>query len=137
MGIALQHPGMLEKQERIAVLILLIVLMICGIGTWILDGVGKEPFATNYTPQSSEGSLVQWQGIVQKVISAGSGTQILTIGGTSVFLSSGSGSIQITEGDIVALYGTVQTYKGKKEIVVSDSADIRIIAESQGKNLRS
>jgi DNA/RNA endonuclease YhcR with UshA esterase domain len=128
---------MLEKQERIAVLILLVVLITCGIATWILDNMGKEPFAQNYTPQSSEGSLVKFQGIVQKVISAGSGTQILNIGGIQVFLSSAAGTTLVKEGDLVSLYGKIQNYKGKKEILVSNSADIRVIAESQGRDLRS
>jgi len=128
---------MLEKQERIAVLILFVVLITCGFGTWILDGMGKEPFARNYTPQSPEGSLVEWQGVVQKATSAGSGISILTVGGVQVFLSSTVEMTQIREGDLVSLYGKVQTYKGKREILVSDPADIRIIAESQGKDLRS
>ena len=128
---------MLEKQERIAVLILLIVLITCGCATWVFDGMGKEPFAENYTPQSSVGSLVVWEGPVQKVISAGSGIQILTIGGVQVFLPSASDTTMIKEGDLVSLCGTVQTYKGKREIVVSESTDIRVISESQGKDLRS
>ncbi|MFH0966156.1 MAG: hypothetical protein V1862_00520 [Methanobacteriota archaeon] len=128
---------MLEKQERIAVLILFAVLIICGIGTWIFDDMGKEPFACNYTPQIPEGSLVEWQGIVQKATSTGSGISFLTVGGVQVFLTSAVGMNQVKEGDLVVLYGKVQTYKGKREIVVSDSADIRILAESQGKDLRS
>lgn len=128
---------MLEKQERIAVLILSVVLITCGVGTWIFDGMGKEPFAINYTPQTSEGSLVAWQGIVQKAISTGSGTRILTVGGVQVFLSSAVGINQVKEGDLVSLLGTVQTYKGKREILVSGSDDIKIISGSQGRDLRS
>ncbi|PKL60293.1 MAG: hypothetical protein CVV33_03415 [Methanomicrobiales archaeon HGW-Methanomicrobiales-4] len=127
---------MLEKQERIAVLILFVVLIACGIGTWIFDGMGKDPFARNYTSESPEGTLVEWQGIVQKVTFTGSGTSILTVGGVQVFLSSAVGITPVKEGDLVSLYGTVQMYKGKREILVSDSADIRINAEFQAKDLR-
>jgi hypothetical protein len=127
---------MLEKQERIAVLILLIVLMICGIGTLVLDGMGKVQFAQNYTLQSPEGTLVAWDGIVQKVTLTGSGSGILLVNGVQVFLSSTNSGSQVQEGDLVNLYGTVQIYKGKREILVSNPDDFRIITGSQGRDLR-
>lgn len=128
---------MFEKQERIAILILLVVLAICAAGTVMLEGMGKEPFATRYTQQTSEGSLVTWQGIVQQVTPVSSGARILTVSGVPVFLSSAAGGVQVQAGDQVVVYGKVQVFKGKREILVSDQADIEVTAGSQGKNLRS
>jgi len=128
---------MFGKQERIAVLIMTVVLIICGVATVTLESIGKEPFAQNYTAQSPEGSLVILQGVVQEVTPLSSGTfNLLTINGIPVFLTQKAAKIQVTQGSLVSLCGIVQTYKGKKEVVVSDPEDIRIIAESQEKNLR-
>lgn len=119
---------MFEKQERIAILILLVVLAICAAGTVMLEGMGKEPFATRYTQQTSEGSLVTWQGIVQQVTPVSSGARILTVSGVPVFLSSAAGGVQVQAGDQVVVYGKVQVFKGKREILVSDPADIEVTA---------
>ena len=129
---------MLEKQERLAVLILVVVLVVCGGGTLVLDSMGKEPFSQRYSPDLSDGTLVDWDGIVQKITPVGLGSSlIMDVGGVQVFTSAFNGSDSLTKGDHISLYGEVQTWKGKREIMVSDEKDIRIISESQGKDLRS
>ena len=129
---------MLEKQERLAVLILVAVLIVCGGVTWVLETMGKEPFSQRYSPDLSDGTLVDWDGVVQKITPVGSGSSlIMDVGGVQVFTSASTGSDSLTIGDHISLYGEVQTWKGKREIMVSDETDIRIISESQGKNLRS
>jgi DNA/RNA endonuclease YhcR with UshA esterase domain len=126
---------MFERQERIAVVILIGVLLICGIVTVILESVGKAPFASNYSEKTSVGSLVILEGVVQKVTPIGSGDFcILLINGVQVFLSKSATKVPIGEGNLVSLYGIVTTYKGKREIIVSDRNDIRVIGQSQGKN---
>lgn len=129
---------MLERQERQAVLILVAVLIICGIATLALERVGKAPFAQPYDSQLPDGTLVAWEGIIQKITPVSQGSSlIMDVGGVTVFVSSPPVPVSPAEGDRIALYGVMQTWKGKKEILVSEGTDIRIIAVSQGKNLRS
>jgi len=37
--------------------------------------------------------------------------------------------VSLQKGDRISVYGIVQTYRGKKEIVVSTAEDVRIIPE--------
>lgn len=129
---------MIERQERTALLILFLVFISCALFTWIGDGVGKGPFAQNYTSESPEGSLVSHQGIVQKVTAtATGGNLILDMGDVSIFIPSpAAGMANISSGDFIHVYGIVQIWKGKREILVKDSGDISIISVFQGKNLR-
>lgn len=121
---------MLERAELTAGLILFSILLICGISTIILDMAGKQPFATEYSPDLSEGTLVHLKGPVQNVISLQGGKFcILKINGVSVFLSGDAAKFRVQEGTQLSLYGLVQVYKGEKEIVVGDPQDIRIIGE--------
>jgi hypothetical protein len=130
---------MIERQEQTALLILLVVFVCCAIFTWVGEGVGKSPFAQNYTLQSPEGALVSYQGPVQKITpTTAGGNLILDMGFVVVFIPSpAAGLIEISPGDFIHVYGTVQIWKGKREILVKDPADIIILTGSQGKNLRS
>lgn len=130
---------MLERQEKIAFLLIGAVLCICTISTLTLNTVGKAPFAQNFSPSSSEGSLVFYEGVVQKITVVGSGNSIiLNSGSVQIFIpSSVSQGITIVPGDIISLYGTVQTWKGQREILVEKSDDIIVTARSSVKNLRS
>jgi hypothetical protein len=130
---------MIERQERTALLILFLLFIACALFTWIGEGVGKGPFAQDYTSQSPEGALVSYQGIVEKVTAtATGGNLILDMGNVSVFISSpAAGMTNVSSGDFIHVYGIVQIWKGKREILVKDSEDITIVAVSQVKNLRS
>lgn len=130
---------MLERQEKIALVLIGVVLCICVISSLVLHTVGKSPFAQNFSQASSEGSLVFYEGIVQKVVVVGSGNSyILHSGSVQVFIpSSASQGITVAPGDTISLYGKVQTWKGQREILVENSGDIIVTAGSSGKNLRS
>nr|WP_319579588.1 hypothetical protein [uncultured Methanospirillum sp.] len=130
---------MIERQERTALLILLVILISCGIFAWVGEGVGKGPFARNYTSQSQEGELVSFQGIVQTVTHTATGENlILDLGGVTIFIPSpAAGMAEISQGDIIRVYGTVQIWKGKREILVKDPGDLTVLVGPQGKNLRS
>ena len=130
---------MIERQERTALLILLVVLVSCSIFAWVGEGVGKSPFARNYSSQSQEGELVSFQGIVQKVTQTTTGENlILNMGGVTIFIPSpAAGKVEISQGDLIGVYGTVQIWKGKREILVKDPGDLTVLAGSPGKNLRS
>jgi hypothetical protein len=130
---------MFEKQERTALMLLLVVLVSCGIFAWISEGIGKSPFAQNYTSEAAEGSLVSYLGVVQKVApTISGGNTILEMSGVQIFLpSSVSGDLKFSAGDTIQVYGVVQQWKEKREILVKDPKDITILVVSQGKNQRS
>ena len=44
--------------------------------------------------------------------------------------------LQVQQGDLIRVYGVVQTYHGKKEIILGSKDDIRIIPELTGKKCR-
>lgn len=130
---------MLERQEKIAFLLIGAVLCICVISALTLNAVGKAPFAQNFSPSSSEGSLVFYEGVVQKVVVVGSGNSLIVYSGpVQIFIpSSVAQGITMAPGDIISLYGTVQTWKGKREILVENHDDITVTAGSSVRNLRS
>lgn len=121
---------MIERQERTALLILLVVLLSCGIFAWICEDLGKSPFAHNYTTDSPEGTLVSHQGIVLKATPTTSGgNTILDVEGVQVFIpGSAAGKVEVTAGDKVLLFGIVQIWKGKREILVKDPEDLTILS---------
>ena len=129
---------MLENQERTALLILISVLCVCGLSTLVLEDLGKKPFAQNYSSSVPEGHLVYYEGIIQKIVKPDSADVcILEMNAVQVFIPSYSGNkILVNEGDVISLYGKVQTWKGKREIVVEEPNDITVIGVSLGNNLR-
>ncbi|MDD1728096.1 MAG: hypothetical protein LUQ50_03375 [Methanospirillum sp.] len=102
------------------------VLVICGVFAVISEGFGKGPFAQNYTINSPEGSLVSYQGIIQKVtVTSTGGNTILDMGAVQLFIPASVGAIDVVAGDTIQVYGTIQIWKGKREILVKNSKDIR------------
>lgn len=129
---------MLERQERLAVLILGVVLFICAGGTFVFETLGKESFSRPFSPDLPDGTLVSHEGTVQKVSRVGEGNSIiLDIVGIQVFIPAASDMSIPDPGDRVSLLGIIQTWKGKREIVVSEGEDFRIVEKFQGKNLHS
>ena len=118
---------MLGRQERVAILLLCGVALAVIAAHLVLVTVGKEPFASEYTEQSPDGSLVSINGTIdQATVIKNGGHVILTVRNTTVFIPSAvAGDHSFVRGTRVTLYGTVQTYEGKKEIQVSSIDDIR------------
>jgi DNA/RNA endonuclease YhcR with UshA esterase domain len=117
---------MLGKEEKIA-LLLLIGITVVTMGSYtVLESVGKGPFATQYEECSDEGALVSLQGDIEEVnILENGGHVILTISGIRVFIPAPvAAGYSFRKGDPISLYGTVQTYRGDKEIVVGAAGDI-------------
>lgn len=122
---------MFGHQERTA------ILMLCGVAIAVIAAhlvlvcVGKAPFATQFSPQSADGSLVRLEGVIdQATVLKNGGHVILTVRNTSVFIPAAvAGGHSFVKGTNITLYGTVQTYEGKKEIVINSPEDIRQIAE--------
>jgi len=123
----LKPSGMLGRQERVAILLLCGVALVVIAAHLVLVSVGKEPFASEYTEQSPDGSLARLDGTIdQATVIKNGGHVILTVRNTTVFIPAAvAGDHSFVKGTSVALYGTVQTYEGKKEILVNSIDDIR------------
>lgn len=117
---------MLGKEEKIALLLLIGITVVTMVSYSVLESVGKGPFATRYEETAHEGALVSLQGDIEEVnILENGGHIILTISGTRVFIPATVASgYSFRKGDPISLYGTVQTYRGDKEIVVGGAGDI-------------
>jgi len=120
---------MLTRQERTAGLILAIVVLIVFAGFVILETLGNSNFATPYSPDTPDGTLVVLQGPVEKVTSTRSGGElILRVNGTQVFIPAGAvPETPLKTGDTLVVYGIVQTYKGEKEVMARSKGDIRYV----------
>lgn len=117
-----------EHEERVA-LILMAGVLIAVLGAHLLLGyIGKPAFASPYSDTSKEGDLVVLRGQVNVVRSTNSGGHlIMEVGGVTVFVPGAiAGEIRINTGDQVTVYGTIQTYQGEKEIVISSPEDITV-----------
>ena len=116
-----------ERQEKTAVAILLLVTGVCLVGTYILDGMGKEEFSKDYTPGLPDGTLVRLGGTVGSLNPAAGGNLFLEVSGVRVFIPVSAGTVQdVQEGKGVHIIGTVQHWKGKEEIMIEDLADIQL-----------
>jgi len=118
---------MFGRQERVAILLLCGVAITVIAAHLVLVHLGKAPFASAYSQESPDGSLVRLDGpIDQATVIKNGGHIILTIRNVTVFIpSTVAGDHPFVKGTNVTLYGTVQTYEGKKEILIGSREDIR------------
>lgn len=118
-----------QSQEKLAVAILLLVIVVCLAGTVLLDGMGKEQFSKEYTPGMADGTLVRFEGVVGSVYHAAGGSQILDVSGVSIFIPASAGGIpDIQEGNRIKIIGAIQHWKGKEEILVEEADDITLVS---------
>jgi len=119
---------MFERQERTAIFLLAVVAIMVIVAHLLLSAVGKQPFARPFSNKSADGELVVFQGQIDQVtLTKSGGNLILTINNLTVFLSgSAAQGLSCQKGDSVVVYGIVQTYRGKKEIMVESPADISV-----------
>ena len=117
---------MLVRQEKIALILLFLVSIVLVASFIVLDNLGRATFATEYSPDSAEGTLVMHRGIVDRIDSTRTGGHlILDVSGVPVFIPERAArEINIATGDSVTVLGTVQIYRGEKEIVVEFADDI-------------
>jgi hypothetical protein len=124
-----QYSSMFERQERIAFL-LLVAVAIMVIGAHIvLAGFGKQPFARPFTNSSSDGELVVVEGQIDQIMLTKSGGHMtVSVNNLSIFLPAQIvQEVSLQKGDHISVYGIVQTYRGKKEIVVNAVADVHVL----------
>jgi len=120
---------MFEHQERLALILLLGVALIVVAALLILGSLGKPLFAHPYSSGSADGELVVFEGNIDQVSLTNNGGHMLAKSGDlSLFIPAEIVShTSPKQGDHVVVYGIVQTYKGKKEIVVNSEEDLRIV----------
>jgi len=120
---------MFERQERVAILLLVGVAIAVIVGHLVLAGLGKQPFARPFTNSSSDGELVVIEGQIDQIaLTKSGGHMTVSVNNLSIFLpASVVQAVTLQKGDRIAVYGIVQTYHGKKEIVVNAAEDVRIL----------
>ena len=120
---------MFVRQERVAVFLLVGVAVAVIVGHLVLAGLGKQPFARPFNNNSVDGELVVVEGMIDQItLTKSGGHMTLSVNNLSVFLPAQVvQGITLQKGDRISVYGIVQTYRGKKEIVVSDARDVRIL----------
>lgn len=118
----------LSRQEQIGFLLLILVTASCAAGSYLLDGIGKEAFATGYAPDLPEGTLVRHDGEVDSVTRTTRGGHfILQVRGTRVFIPERLMPDPVPiQGDQVGVLGTMQYWQGEPEIVVESRGDITV-----------
>ncbi len=120
---------MFGRQERVAILLLIAVAVAVILAHIVLVHIGKGPFASAYTDQSADGTLVSLSGNIDQVtVLSNGGHVVLSVNNVTVFVpATVAGDQAFASGTTVSLYGTVQTYRGKKEIVIGSADDIQEI----------
>lgn len=120
---------MFERQERVAILLLIGVAIAVIITHSVLAGFGKQPFARPFTNSSSDGELVLVEGQIDQItLIKNGGHMTVNVNNLSIFLPvQVVQEVSLQKGDRISVYGIVQTYRGKKEIVVSIAEDIHVI----------
>ncbi|NYT05106.1 MAG: hypothetical protein GKC04_01850 [Methanomicrobiales archaeon] len=120
---------MLDPRERNAAMLLAGALLVMLIVHGIVTVLGPAAFAAQYSPASPAGSYVSVTGtILARTPTATGGHLLLTLADADVFVPADvAGSVPAQAGDVVVVTGTVELYRGKKEIVVASPDDIRVI----------
>lgn len=122
---------MFERQERVAVLLLIGVAVSVVAAHLILGSIGKHPFSKPFTIDSADGELVHVEGIIDQVAMTKTGGHMtLQINNLTIFIPAQAvRDLSVKKGENISVYGIVETYRGKKEIVVNSADDIRFIKE--------
>lgn len=120
---------MFERQERAAILLLFGVALAVIAAHLILSNLGKQPFARSFNNNSADGELVSVQGKIDQIaFTQSGGHMIVTIHNLSIFVPGQvAQGMSLQKGDSISVYGIVQTYRGKKEIVINSAEDIRVV----------
>ena len=100
----------------------------------MLGTLGKQPFARTFTNNSADGELVVTEGTVDQISIMTGGHITVKMENLSVFVPvQVAEGLLIQKGDSIRVYGIVQTYHGKKEIILGSKDDIRVVTGQSGK----
>ncbi len=120
---------MFERQERLAILLLIGVAVAVIAAHLILGSFGKQPFSKPFTNSSADGELVYVEGSIDQVaLTKTGGHMTLQIKNLTIFIpAQAARDLMMKKGANISVYGIVETYRGKKEIMVSSVEDIRFL----------
>ena len=120
---------MFERQELVAILLLLGVACIVITAHLVLGTLGKQPFARPFTNNSADGELVIAGGTIDQItITKNGGHMNVYLANITIFVPAQfAQELTLQKGDVISVYGVVQTYRGNKEIIISSGKDITII----------
>jgi hypothetical protein len=120
----------MDPQERTAIALLASVLVVIACAHLLIESQGREAFACPYSPDAAEGELVILEGLVEERHTTGSGGHLLlTVQGVTVFVPATAMPAHLPEtGDVVSVIGTVQTFRGEREVVVGRASDLSVTA---------
>ena len=123
---------MFLREERIAILILLCTTAVILFVYATIELQGRQIYATEFDLTAPDGTLVRLSGVAERVVTTREGGHIImNVNSVRVFVpASAAPREDIRQGDLVSLYGVVQTYQGQKEIVISSARDILILPPS-------
>ncbi len=126
---------MLERQERAAMVLLVCVVIIVITAHLVLGSFGKQPFARPFTNDSPDGELVRTTGTIDRVVTLQNGGHMNIYTDTTTIFAPAQVAqrLILQKGDTISAYGIVQTYRGKKEIVLNSPDDISIVHETPEK----
>lgn len=124
-----QYSTMFERQEHVAILLLLGVACTVITAHLILGTLGKQPFARPFTNNSADGELVIVGGTIDQItITKNGGHMNVYLDNITIFVPAQiAEELTLQKGDAISVYGVVQTYRGKKEILISSGKDIAVI----------
>jgi DNA/RNA endonuclease YhcR with UshA esterase domain len=120
---------MFERQERMAILLLIGVAVAVIAAHFILGSLGKQQFSKTFTNNSADGELVHVEGTIDQVALTKTGGHLtLQIDNLTIFIpAQAARDLTVKKGQNISVYGVVETYRGKKEILVSSAEDIRFV----------
>jgi hypothetical protein len=127
---------MFERQERVAILLLLGVACAVITAHLVLGTFGKQPFARPFTNYSADGELVITGGTIDQItITKNGGHMNVYLANITIFVPAQiAQELTLQKGDSISVYGVVQTYRGKKEILISSGKDISVLTVYKGNN---
>lgn len=120
---------MLGHQEKTAFMLLAGVAVIVVASHGVLTLIGNQPFARPLSNTSADGELVIFEGRIDSISQTKSGGHlIVSVSNRTVFIpAQAAQGLTLQKGQNVSIYGTVETYRGKKEIVVNSAGDVRYL----------
>ena len=120
--------SMLEREEKAAFVMLACVVGIVLAAHMLFGAVGRQMVAEPYTPEVPDGALVLLEGRIEGIQKTSTGGHlILTVNSTMVFLPEDVAvGLELQKDENVTIYGVTQTYRGKREVVVTSAADIQV-----------
>ena len=113
------------REEKTALMLLIMVVAISGAVYFLLESAGKESFAVPYDHSSGTGTLVIYDGVVDRIVYTKTGGHLIVgSGNETIFIRNGGLQKILAEPGLkIHAVGTIEIYNGEREIYVSELSD--------------